>query len=170
MTNHKKKVIPNGALKHLKDQDKMPLILADVTMMMRSPQPGYSTNQTNEDIIERIDILEKAMTNFMGKTVKHMEDSKAQMETLTETVNRSEPMTQRLPLLQIPGAETPKSKKRRHGDDETRPVFQQLPAAAAPLVQQQPQYSSVVAGVSALSSQQQEQIRSLQQLMNNQQK
>ena len=156
------------ALKHLKDKDKMPLILADVTMIMRSPQPGYSTNQTNEDIIERIDILEKAMTNFMGKTVKHMEDSKAQMETLTETVNRSEPKTPRLPLLQIPGAATPKSKKRRHGDDETQSVFQE--AAAAPLVQQQPQYSSVVAGVSALSSQQQEQIRNLQQLMNNQQK
>ena len=46
------------ALMYLKDKKKMPLIMADVGMMMRSPQPGYSINQTNEDIIERIDILE----------------------------------------------------------------------------------------------------------------
>ena len=154
------------ALMHLKIKNKMPLIMADVGMMMKSPQPGYSVNQTNEDIIERIDILEKAMTNFMGKTVKYMEDSKSQVEKLTETVIRSEPMTPRLPLMQVPGQETPKKR---------RMFFQQQPAAMrppvpSPVVQQQPQYSSVVAGVSELSSQQQEQIRSLQQLMNNQQK
>ena len=61
----------------------MPLIMADVGMMMRSPQPGYLINQTNEDNIECIDILEKAMTNFMGKTERHMEDNKVQVERLT---------------------------------------------------------------------------------------
>ena len=161
------------ALMYLKGKDKMPLIMADVGMMMKSPQPGYSVNQTNEDIIERIDILEKAMTNFMGKTEKYMEDSKVQVEKLTDTVIRCEPKTPRLPLLQIPGQETPNSKKRKI--EETGSIFQQPPvmvrqSGAPPVVQQQQQYSSVVAGVSALSSQQQEQIRSLQQLMNNQQK
>ena len=160
------------ALMYLKGKDKMPLIMADVGMLMKSPQPGYSVNQTNEDIIERIDILEKAMTNFMGKTEKYMEDSKVQVEKLTDTVIRCEPKTPRLPLLQIPGQKTPNKKRRI---EETLSVFQQplvtvQQSAAPPVVQQQQQYSSVVAGVSALSSQQQEQIRSLQQLMNNQQK
>ena len=71
------------------------------------------------------------MTNFMGKTERHMEDSKVQVERLTETVIRSEPKTPRLPLLQMPGQETPNSKKRRY--EESRSVFQQ----PSPVVQQQ---------------------------------
>ena len=165
------------ALKYLKDKKKMPLVLADVVMMTRAPQPGFSAHQqTNNDIIERVNVLEKAMSSFMGKTENYMEESKAQVEKLTETMIRKEPRSPMFPQIQIPGdrrQETPNSKKRRH--EETPSFFQQRPGAvrppvASPTVQQQQQYSSVVAGVSALSSQQEEQIRSLQLLMNNQQK
>ena len=99
------------ALMHLKIKNKMPLIMADIGMMMKSPQPGFSANPTNGDVMELIDILEKAMTNFMEKTVKYMEDSKSQVEKLTETVIQSEPMTPRLPLMQVPGQETPKKRR-----------------------------------------------------------
>ena len=119
--------------------------------------------------MERIESLEKAMANFMGKTQKHMEDNKIQVEKLTETVIQSGPKSPRLPLLQRPApetlAESPTTKKRKY--EESRGILQQPPAASQ-IVQQQ--YSSVVSGVTALSSQQQDQIRSMQQLMNSQQK
>ena len=78
---HKEKELGDikDALKHLKDKKKMPLILANVSMMMRAPQPGFSANKVNnEDIMERVNVLEKAMTSFMNKTEKHMEDNKEQ--------------------------------------------------------------------------------------------
>ena len=106
------------------------------------------------------------MTNFMDKTENYMEENKVQVQRLTETVSRSEPRTPRFPLLPAPNSA---AKKRRI--EKSQSVFQQPAAAALPVDQTGvQQYSSVVAGVSALSGQQQEQIRSLQQLQNNQQK
>ena len=81
-------------------------------------------------------------------------------------MTRSEPKSPRLPLVQMTNGETPRKRRR---NEETLSVFQQpqMRPAASPTAQQ---YSSVVAGVSALNQQQQEQIRSLQQLQNSQQK
>jgi hypothetical protein len=158
-----------NALKYLRDNNKMPLVLADPVMLRRAPQPGFSVHKTNGDVMERINVLEKTMAGFMTKTEKHMEENKTQFEKLAETVIRSQPKSPRFPLLQIPTPgvqESPGTKKRKY--EESRAVFQQPPAAAPSF--QQPHYSSVVAGVSALSSQQQEQIRSLQQLQNSQKK
>ena len=152
------------ALKYLKDKKKMPLVLADVVMMRRAPQPGFYANKVNnEDIMERVDILEKAMTGFMSKTEKYMEEGKEQVEKLAETVTKNQSKSPRLPQIHLSKPPTPIAKKRRF---EETPVFGQ-PPAALPTVQQQ--YSSVVAGVTALSSEQQEQIRSMQQLFNSQQ-
>ena len=159
-----------NALKYLRDNNKMPLVLADPVMLRRAPQPGFSVHKTNGDVMERINVLEKTMAGFMTKTEKHMEENKTEFEKLAETVIRSQPKSPRFPLLQIPTPgvqESPGTKKRKY--EESRAVFQQPPAASTTF--QQPQhYGSVVSGVSALSGQQQEQIRSLQQLMNSQQK
>ena len=93
-------------------------------MMKRCPQPGFSVKQTNEDIVERINILEKAMNNLMDKTEKYMEENKEQVEKLGEAVIRTEPKTLRLPLLQVrapAGAETPTGKKRRLEETSSAP-------------------------------------------------
>ena len=69
------------ALMYLKDKKKMPLVLADPVMMRRAPQPGFSaTKVNNEDIMERVNVLEKAMTSFMNKTEKYMEENKEHVE------------------------------------------------------------------------------------------
>ena len=148
-------------LRFLKNKEKMPLILADVVMMKRCPQPGFSVKQTNEDIVERINIFEKAMNHFMVKTEKYMEESKEQVEKLNEAVTKTGPKTPILPLLQVrvpDGQDTPTKKRRLEETGSVTPALEQQ------------QYSSVVAGVAPLNSQQQEQIRNMQQLLNNQKK
>ena len=138
------------AIVALQNSNNMPLVIASSGMLGRCPSSwGQPDTPTSEDLMGKVHMLEEVMSSFMGQQRK-------QMELLTNEVASSKLVAPKTPAFQVPiltVSDTP-AKKRKIEEEQINGS--------------QTYAGAVVTGVKPLDQQQQDSIRMIQNLMQQQ--